>query len=225
MGSAHLLRICLALNGRQEAEPVFLNDHESGLGYCGGTLRGRGYLPREVRTAMTALFSPTSGTGLVRQTKEEAAYTGRLLSAADGPAGELARSSETARPPTPAGTLAWSRQCGHGTGTAGRAIRLLRASEPAAAACCPQRTQRGPRQPTAPDCTNFARHARRRGGQPTPTVASLLLLHAGDPRPKISRDIRCHDPPGTAAALVAARRARAIRRTMPPAPARTIWTQ
>jgi len=52
-----------------------------------------------------------------------------------------------------------------------------------------------------------------------------LIWHAGDPRPHISRDTRCRDPPGTAAALLAARGTRANRRTMPPAPARSIRAQ
>ena len=79
---------------------------------------------------MAALFASTAaaafGTALVRWNKMDAPHTGRWLPIADdGPDGKLARSSETARPPTPAGTLACSRRCGHGTGTAGRAVRLL----------------------------------------------------------------------------------------------------
>jgi hypothetical protein len=189
-----------------------------------------GLFAREVRAEMTALFASTaasvSGIGPVRQSTMDAAYAGRWLPAAnDGPGGELARSSQTARPPTPAGTLACSRRCSYGTWTAGRAVRLLWASGPAAVACCARRTRRGPGRPTAPDCTNFARRVRRRGAQRRASGASLFLLHAGDPRRQISRDTRCHDPPGTAAVLFAARGVRAIRRTLPPAPARSIRAQ
>src|SRR5580700_9110150 len=49
-----------------------------------------------------------------------------------------------------------------------------------------------------------------------------LSRHADDPRPQINRDTRSRDPPAEAVALLAARGARAIRRTMPPAPARPI---
>jgi hypothetical protein len=207
-----------------------------------------GLFAREVRTEMTALFASTaaaaSGIGLVRKNKEDAACAGRWLAAVGGPDGEHARSSRTIRPATPAGKLA----CSHGTWTAGRAIRLLWASGPVAAACCARRTQRGRRRPTAPGCTNFARRVSRRGGQPTAPAGGPdqpvrdgpvplcklrrcgacplpLLLHAEDPRPQISCDTRCRDPPGAAAALLAARGARAIRRTMPPAPARSIRAQ
>ena len=99
------------------------------------------------------------------------------------------------------------------------------ASGPATADCCARRTRRGLRRPTAPDCTNFARRVRRYGGQRDASAARLFLLHAGVPRPRNRRDPRCHDPPGTAAASLAARGVRANRRTMPPAPARSFRAQ
>jgi len=94
-------------------------------------------------------------------------------------------------------------------------------------------------------CTNFARRVLRCGSQPAAPAARPdqrvpvnpvprdtlrqcgagphpLSRHADDPRPQINRDTRSRDPPAEAVALLAARGARAIRRTMPPAPARPI---
>ena len=208
-----------------------------------------GSFAREVRAKMTALFASTaaaiSRTGLVRKKNQDSACTGRWLPAADGgPGGELARPSTTIQPAVLAGTLACSRRCSHGTWTAGQPVRLLSASVPAAAACCARRTQRGHRRPTAPECTNFAHRA---GQSHTPTAPPdqrvpagpvplcklrqyealplPLLRPAENPRPQISRDTRCHDPPGATAALLAARGARAMRRTMPLALARSIRAQ
>ena len=65
-------------------------------------------------------------------------------------------------------------------------------------------------------------------GAPVPRASSgnaALACITGDPRPRISRDTRSRDPPGTAVALLAARGARADRRTMPPTPARSIRAQ
>ena len=210
-----------------------------------------GSFAREVRADMTALSASTtaaatSGTGLVRQDNEDLAYASRRLSAADdgGPDCELARSSKTARPTTPARSLT----CSHSTWTAGQAVRLLYASGPTAVAWCARRTQRGPRRPTALECTNFAHRGRRRSGRPTAQAARPYqevpadpvalcelrqcgacplppLRPSGNPRPQISRDTRSRDPPGTAAALLAAGGARAIRRTLPLAPTRSIRAQ
>jgi hypothetical protein len=201
---------------------------------------------------MTVLFASTataaSGTGLVRQNKEAAAYAGRWLPAADGPGGELARSSTTTRPATPTQTLVCSRRCWHGTWTAGQAAGVLWADGAASAACCARRTQRGPKRPTALECTNFACLVRRCGGPPTAAAAGPdprvrvdpvplctlrqcgacplpLRLRAGYPHPPISRDTRSRDPPGSTAALLVARGARAIRRTMPLTRARSIRAQ
>src|SRR5579863_3600168 len=205
--------------------PVFVNDHETGLGYCGGTL-AVGSVTREVGAEMTALsasaVAAASASGPARRNKMDAARAGRWLpTAADGPVGGLADRTTG----DPAEMLACSRRCGHGTGTVARAVRLLPASAPTAVACCARRAQPGRGRRTAPDCINFARRVRRRGGQRGATGASLFVPHAEDPRPRISRDIRCHDPPGAAYVRLAARGVRAMQRTMPPAPARPIRAQ
>jgi len=175
---------------------------------------------------MTALSASTAAaactSGLVRRNKMDAARAGRWLpAAADGPVGGLAYRTTG----DPAEMLACSRRFGHGTGTAARAVRLLPASAPTAVACCGRRARRGRGRRTASDCINFARRVRRRDGQRGATDASLFVPYAEDPPPRISRDIRCHDPPGAAYALLAARGVRAMQRTMPPAPARPIRAQ
>ncbi len=198
---------------------------------------------------MTALFAlraaAASGTDPGRT---DAAYPGRwLFAAADGPDGELARSATTTRPVTPTGTLACSRRCSPGIWTTGQAAGLIGA-DGAAAACRARRTQRGRRRPTAQECTNFACRIRRCGGQPAALAAGPgqrvrvdpvplcnlrqcgacplpLIRPTEDPRPQISRATRSRDPPGITAALLAAGGARAIRRTMRPAPARLIRAQ
>jgi hypothetical protein len=127
-----------------------------------------GSFAREVRAEMTALPASTAaaapGTGQVRRHNEGPAYTGHWRSAADGPDGEFASSSRT-RPATPAGTVACSPRRPPGTWMADQAVRLLCASRPAAAACHARQTQHGPRRQTALECTKFACHTRRRGGQ------------------------------------------------------------
>ena len=122
-----------------------------------------GFLAREVRAEMTALSASTaasaSASGLARRNKMDAARAGRWLpTAADGPVGGLAE------------TLACSRRYGHGTGTVARAVRLLPASTPTAVACCARRARPRRGRRTAPDCINFARRIRRRGGQRAPRV-------------------------------------------------------
>ena len=213
-----------------------------------------GFLAPEVRAEMTALSASTaaaaSGTGLVRQDKEVSACAGRWLPAAGegGPDGELTRSSRTTRAATPGHTSACLRWSSPGTRTAGQGVRVLSADGPEAAACCAGRTQRGPRRPTALFCTNFARRVLRCGSQPAAPAGRPdqrvpvnpvprgtlrqcgacphpLARHAEDPRPQISRGSRSRDPPTEAVALLVARGASAIRRTMPLTPARAIRAQ
>jgi hypothetical protein len=213
-----------------------------------------GFLAREVGAEMTVLSATTaavaSGTGLVRQDEKGSACEGRWLAAAGegGPDGELTRSSRTTRPATPTRTPACSRWSSPGIRTAGQGVRMLSASGPQAAACLGRLTQRDPRRPTALFCTNFACRIRRHGGQPTAPAAGPdqrvpvnpvprctlrqcgaclrpLSRHADNPRPPISRGTRSRDPPTAAVALLAARGASAIRRTMPPTPARAIRAQ
>jgi hypothetical protein len=207
-----------------------------------------GSFAREVRAEMTALFASTaaaSGTGLsARATRTTARAAGRpppptarTASAPDHPdhaignpgwdVGSLApvlarhldgrpgHPAAMGRRPMPAALGGLSAVVDH---RPHKNVPTSRVASAAAAASPP--AQPGGRT----SVSGMAPYRCASSGKCRAYPLSLIW-HAGDPRPHISRDTRCRDPPGTAAALLAARGTRANRRTMPPAPARSIRAQ